>query len=94
MVYDTGANVRIRASALSVAGVCASLAGSLSSGGSYWTVRAQSLDATAGNGQVTLLCRVVDPKGTLELEVMDTGGMFNGKSICANLVAKGWFDVG
>lgn len=93
MVYSTGSNVRIRARAADITGVCAGLAQSLSASGEYWTTRGRALDTSLGNSELVLVCRAADPTGVLLLDVLDTGGHFYGNSICSNLVTKGWFDL-
>jgi hypothetical protein len=49
MVYDTAANVRVRARAAAIEGVCAQLARRFSSSGEYWTTRYQPIDTTGDN---------------------------------------------
>src|SRR5262249_9103725 len=92
-VYQTSANVRVRARASTVVGICEALARNLSASGDYWTTAPRGVNPTAGNAQLTLVCRAADPTGKLELEVLDTGGLINGTAICSNLIAKGWFDL-
>jgi hypothetical protein len=86
MLYAGSADTRVRVRAARANQVCTRLAKQLGKG---WSRRARRAERILGP-----ICRFADPRGTVELDVMDdaTGGR-RGHGICTSLARSGWFDL-
>lgn len=82
-VYMSGGNVRVLLTP-SNTDECNGLAKQLSTGGAFWTVRAQSVD----DGQLTLVCAMTQNRYTAYVE--DTGGEIYGRQLCSSFLTSGW----
>lgn len=89
MIYTTGADTRIRVRAARPSVVCATLSKQLSSGGVHWSLKPQRLRHI-----LSPICSFADPRGRLELEVVDAAAdSARGQRICAGLARAGWLDL-
>ena len=89
MLYAIGADRRIRVRAPHAATVCKRLSRQLTGSGSRW-----SLHPRRAHRILTPLCHLTDPRGLLELEVIDDAANTTpGARICANLRHAGWLDL-
>ncbi len=86
MLYAGGGDTRVRVRAARANRVCTRLAKQLGKGWSRRSRRAERI--------LSPICRFADPRGTVELDVMDdaTGGR-RGHGICTSLARSGWFDL-
>jgi hypothetical protein len=90
MIYATGADTRIRVRAARAAAFCVALSRRLSSRGVRWSPRPGRLRRV-----LSPICRFADPRGRIELEVMDDAvNSSRGQHICRYLARAGWLDLG
>ena len=89
MIYAAGADTRIRVRAARASLVCTTLSKQLSSAGVRWSLKPQRLRHI-----LSPICRFADPRGQLELEVVDAAAdSARGQGICAGLARAGWVDL-
>ena len=89
MIYAAGADTRIRVRAARASTVCRALAKQLSAAGARWSLNPRRLRHI-----LSPICRFADPRGHIELEVVDTAATPSpGQRICANLARAGWIDL-
>jgi hypothetical protein len=89
MIYAADSDTRLRVRAASVSAVCARLARQLARSGVRWSLKPRRLRHI-----VSPICRFADPRGRLELEVIDAAAnSTRGQRICAALARAGWFDL-
>lgn len=90
MLYAGGSDLRLRVRAPRAAAVCRTLSRELARFGFRW-----SLHGRGPRRIVSPICLFADPRGKVELEVIDdAGNSRRGGRICANLARDGWFDLG
>lgn len=82
-VYLSGSNVRVLLTPPDT-DECKALAKQLSTDGTFWTVRTQ----TVGDGQLTLVCAMTQNNYTAYVE--DTGAELYGRQLCSNFLTQGW----
>jgi hypothetical protein len=89
MIYAVGADTRIRVRTARASVACTTLSKRLSSSGERWSPQPRRLRHI-----LSPICRFADPRGRLELEVIDAAAnSARGMRICANLARAGWFDL-
>jgi len=89
MIYAASLDTRIRVRAARPSAVCTTLSRQLSSAGERWSLKPQRLLHI-----LSPICRFVDPRGELELEVVDAAAnSARGQRICASLARAGWLDL-
>lgn len=89
MLYASGADLRVRVRAPRAVAVCRRLSRQLSRLGFRW-----SLHGRRPRRIVSPICRFADPRGEIELEVIDdAANSERGERICASLARTGWFDL-
>jgi hypothetical protein len=90
MLYAGGSDLRLRVRAPRAAAVCRTLSRELARFGFRW-----SLHGRGPRRIVSPICLFADPRGQVEVEVIDdAGNSRRGGRICANLARDGWFDLG
>lgn len=82
-MFESGSNVRVIVTP-GVDSECQTLAKNLSQGGSFWTVRDQPVQ----EGQLSLICAM--KTDSYRAYVEDTGGAYNGQSLCSDFLSSGW----
>jgi hypothetical protein len=86
MIYAASLDTRIRVRAARPSAVCTTLSRQLSSAGVRWSLKPQRLRHI-----LSPICRFADPRGRLELEVVDAAAnSARGRRICASLARAGW----
>jgi hypothetical protein len=88
MLYELGADLRIRVRAPRAAAACARLSRELARSGLRWSVHARRARRI-----LSPICLFADPGRVLELEAIDdAANSHRGARICAKLARAGWFD--
>jgi hypothetical protein len=89
-VYEYGSDLKVTFDGPAMgAASCQGVAQKWSGGGGYYTLNDPSPSATR-----RIVCRLVYPSRDLEATVYDSGGAFNGTTICGTLTHGGWQQAG
>ena len=89
MIYAVGADTRIRVRAARASAACTTLSKQLSRSRARWSLKPHRLRHI-----LSPICLFADPRGQLELEVIDDAAQSaRGQRLCANLARAGWFDL-
>jgi hypothetical protein len=89
MIYAASLDTRIRVRAARPSAVCTTLSRQFSSAGVRWSLKPPRLRHI-----LSPICRFADPRGQLELEVVDAAtNSARGQRICASLARAGWVDL-